>query len=378
MKNGHGPRSLSDVTWRNDINSREKFLGTCRFENVPPPRWDCLGFWGSTIERWLTEGLPADAPAHEYFGMDPRDTIPVVSGFCDTPFCPAFEPELISEDDTIRTWRDGQGIVRRERKDRPELSMPQFLEFPVKSREDWERMKPRLDPDTPERYPNWDELKKRYDGREYVLQLNVCGAYGMPRNLFGEENLAYIYYDDPELLHDIQRTWLRLYKGIVSHTFPNIKPDLVYLWEDMAFKTGPLISPRLFEEFMLPYYTELIELIRSFGVECVMVDSDGDNRPLLDLFIRSGVDTFMPLEIAAGMDPVPLREKYGRQLVLWGGIDKRALSKDLATVEREVMSKVPKLMETRGYIPSVDHSVPPDVPFENYALFTKLIREICG
>lgn len=360
------------------MNSLEKFVRTCRFEKVPPPRWDTIGFWGATRERWIQEGLPADVPPEVYFEMDPRGALPIASGMCDTPFRPLLEVEKISEDENSVTYRDEMGIVRRSRKDRPEMSMPQFLEFPVKSRDDWERLKPRLDPDTPERYPDWDETNKQFSGRDYAVQMHICGAYGLPRNLFGEHNLALVYYDDPELVHDILRTWLRLYKGMVSHTFPHIKPDFIYLWEDMAFKIGPLISPRLFEEFMLPYYVELIDHIKSNGVDTIMVDSDGNNTVLMDLFVLAGVNAFMPLEIAADMEPIPVREKYGDKLMLWGGIDKRVLSKDFKAIEHEVISKVPKLLETGGFIPAVDHAVPPDVSFENYRFFIRLLREICG
>ena len=135
-------------------------------------------------------------PAEQYFGMESRESLPVYTGMCEAPFCPLLEPEALSEDEFSRTYRNEQGIVLRMRKDRPELSMPQFLEFPVKRREDWERLKPRLDPDSPERYPNWDELKTRYEGRDCAMQMPMCGAYGLPRNLFGEHNLAYMYYDD--------------------------------------------------------------------------------------------------------------------------------------------------------------------------------------
>ncbi len=96
----------------------------------------------------------------------------------------------------------------------------------------------------------------------------------------------------------------------------------------------------------------------------------------MDLFVEGGVNAFCPIEVAAGMDPLVLRERFGRRLVLWGGVDKRELSKDIAAVEREVMSKVPQMLQSGGYIPSVDHSVPPDVPFKNYAHYVKLLREL--
>lgn len=359
------------------MNARDRFLKVCNFEQVDhPPRWDCLGFWSSTVERWRREGLPQDVSPEEYFGMDPRPAVPVDCGLTHIPYRPPFEHRVLEEDERTVTYQDGTGIVKRDRKDAAELSMSQFLKFPVSSRQDWEDLKWRLDPAVPERYPDWRELRKQYASREVPLGLYICGGYGWPRNLFGEEHLAYAYYDDPVLIHDIMRFWLNFYTAVFDRTFPNIELDYVYIWEDMAFKNGPLIGPKTFSEFMLPYYKELVSSIRSHGVRHVLVDSDGDNRPLLDLFVEAGVNVFFPLEIAAGMEPLGIRENYGRKLVLWGGIDKRVLSKGRAAIECELMRKVPQMMESGGFIPAIDHSVPPDVPFENYKFYTERLREL--
>lgn len=359
------------------MSARERFHKVSKFEQVDhPPRWDSLGFWSSTVERWWEEGLPRDVRPEQYFEMDPRDCIPVNSGFTTNPYCPAFEYRVLEEDDRTRTFIDAQGIVKRDRKDNAELSMSQFLKFPVSKRQDWENLKWRLDPATPERYPNWQELRQKYAEREFPLGMLICGAYGFPRNLFGEEHLAYMYYDDPALIHDIMEHWVWMYKGVFDRTLPNVDIDYVMIWEDMAFKNGPLIGPDMFKEFMLPYYKEVIGRIRSHGVEHVMVDSDGDNRPILDLFVEAGVNIFLPLEIAASMEPVEIRERYGRRLVLWGGIDKRVLSKDKAAIEHELKRKVPQMMDSGGFIPGIDHTVPPDVPFENYVFYTELLREL--
>jgi len=85
-----------------------------------------------------------------------------------------------------------------------------------------------------------------------------------------------------------------------------------------------------------------------------------------------------PLEVAAHNDAVALKKKYGKDLILSGNIDKRALIKGKETIREEVMSKVPFLLETGGYFPFVDHEVPPDITFENYCNFMNLMREVAG
>lgn len=320
--------------------------------------------------------MPKDVHPSQYFEMDGWHVLPVDSGLTHIPYRPPFEHKILEEDEFTIKYRDGQGIVKRDRKDNAELSMSQFLEFPVSSRRDWEDLKWRLDPSDPTRYPNWEEVRQKFDARTAPVALYICGGYGWPRNLFGEERLAYVYYDDPHLMHDIMQHWAEFYIGLCDRVLPNAEVDFVYIWEDMAFKNGPLIGPNLFREFVLPYYKQLIRRIRSLGVGRVLVDSDGDNRPLLDQFAEAGVNIFFPLEIAANMEPLPIREVYGRKLVLWGGIDKRVLARDRAAIENELRRKVPQLIEDGGYIPAIDHSVPPDVPFENYCYYTQLLREL--
>ncbi|GAI97578.1 unnamed protein product, partial [marine sediment metagenome] len=85
-----------------------------------------------------------------------------------------------------------------------------------------------------------------------------------------------------------------------------------------------------------------------------------------------------PFEVAAGNDAVALRKKYGKDLIIGGTIDKRALIKGKEAIREEVMSKVPFLLEQGGYFPSVDHAVPPDVTFENYCYYINLMREVAG
>jgi len=146
----------------------------------------------------------------------------------------------------------------------------------------------------------------------------------------------------------------------------------------MCYKSGPMISPDMFRKFMMPRYKKLNDLLHSHGVDIIWVDSDGNVEQLIPLWLEVGVNYVWPLEVAAGNDAVTLRKKYGKDLILGGAIDKRALAKGKEAIREEVMSKVPFLIESGGYIPSVDHWVPPDVSFENYCFYINTLREIAG
>jgi len=149
-------------------------------------------------------------------------------------------------------------------------------------------------------------------------------------------------------------------------------------WEDMCYKTGPLISPAMVRKFMMPRYKKITDLLHSYGVDVIFLDSDGNVEQLIPLCLEVGINLIWPFEVAAHNDAVALRKKYGKNLILSGTIDKRALAKGRGAIREEVMSKVPFLLEQGGYFPSVDHLVPPDVTFENYCYYINLMREIAG
>ena len=129
---------------------------------------------------------------------------------------------------------------------------------------------------------------------------------------------------------------------------------------------------------MVPHYKRIIELLRSNGVDIIFLDCDGNVEQLIPLWLESGINYIWPMEVAAGNDVVALRKKYGNSLIIGGAIDKRALIKGKQAINEEVMSKVPFLLESGGYLPTVDHLVPPEVTFDNYCYYINLMREVAG
>jgi uroporphyrinogen decarboxylase len=86
---------------------------------------------------------------------------------------------------------------------------------------------------------------------------------------------------------------------------------------------------------------------------------------LVPLLLEAGVDTIWPLERASDVSPQEYRRKFGRDLRLMGGVDKRVLSRDAATIRHHLREFIP-LIEEGGFIPTVDHTVPPDVSWDNF------------
>ena len=148
--------------------------------------------------------------------------------------------------------------------------------------------------------------------------------------------------------------------------WPNVKPHL---------KAGDALY---FSHGFSIVYHDQTRVIPPKDIDVIMVDSDGNIDQLLPLGLEGGVNGFWPLECAAGMDAVALRQKYGNNATLAGNMDKRALLKDKTAIRQEVTSKLPYLLKTGGFFPSIDHLVPPDTPWENYVYFINTLREVAG
>jgi len=360
------------------LTPRERFLRTVRFQPVDRVPYHELGFWGQTIERYVREGMPPEAAGEDvwrgsdFFRTDRRDFIAL-----NVSTVPAFEHKVLREDDRTIMFQDSEGITRLAMKDgtvrgtRP--SMDQYVRFPVETSEDFRALRARFLPDAPGRYPeNWHELAACWRRRDYPLCLltnATFGLYSMLRRWMGTEKLSYAWHDQPGLVHEMLDFLADFFIELTTPALKAVNVDYFNFFEDLAFKTGPLLSPATFRAFLVPRYRRIIEHLQRHGVGIITYDSDGNLEPLIPELIGMGVTLLWPCECAAGMDVRRLRAEYGRDLALSGGIDKRELARDCAAIEREVAAKMGPLIEDGGYIPTIDHSVPPDISYDNFMYY---------
>jgi len=379
------------------MDAREKFLATMNFDNtIPPPLWE-MGCWAGTLRRWYQEGLPLVEGIDDQwawgdgvsisFGLthrkcsDPGLAVGLDKGAerlnLENGLFPKYTPAILEKDTDYIILIDEMGIKKKVRKSND--SIPEFYSWPIENRCDWEQIKSeRLDPKTPGRYPDdLEESIARAKNRDYPLYIgsNPVGFFGFLRWLMGEVRLLTGYFDDPDLIKDIisylTDFWIVLWEPILSR----VQIDYVLVWEDMCYKTAPLISPELFRKFMLPAYKKFTSFLKKLGVDHIIVDTDGNFWDLVPLFLEGGVTGFFPCEVAAGMNVVKLREAFP-QIKIFGGVDKRVLANSKKAIDRELEAKIPFMLKKGGYIPHVDHHIPPDVPFENFLYYRWRIADL--
>jgi uroporphyrinogen decarboxylase len=358
------------------MTERERFLNLMSYRPVDRCVYGVwTGAWPETYERWKTEGWDPDAPSP--YAIDRWEW---QGGwfFPDPPFA----REVIEEDAATVLYVNPEGILMRERKDNPLSSMPQFVRFPVSSREEFRRFRrERMRPDLAARIgADYAERLSGYRRRGFpliVISDRWGGFFGGLRAMVGVENLCMLFYDDPAFVEEMMEATADFIIAMMGKILDLTDVDVYGFWEDMACRTGPLVGPDLFRNFALPRYRRVVDFVRARGVPHVCLDSDGEISSLIPLWLDAGIDTLYPFEVQSGMDVVAVRRRFGRELRIWFGIDKRALAKGPAAIDAE-LARVKPLIEEGGYVPGLDHSMPPDVPYAHYRLYMEKLGDAVG
>ena len=191
----------------------------------------------------------------------------------------------------------------------------------------------------------------------------------------GTVNLSYAWYDYPELMHEMMEFIADFLIETSRPVLEKIPVDYFVFNEDMSMKGGPLLGPDTFREFIFPHLKRVVEFLRSHGTRYVAVDSDGDPTVLIPLLIDAGVDTIWPVERASDVSPQAWRKRFGKSLRIWGGVDKRILAKGPDAIRRHLAEFIP-LIEEGGFIPTVDHTVPPDISWDNFQHYMDLKKAL--
>jgi len=304
-------------------------------------------------------------------------------GWCEAEFSPAFETKILEDRGEYELVQDHAGRHLLCFKGRRRGFMPEYVNHPVTDWNNWEKdVKWRLDPTTPSRgAPESYVTYLRNLAQEGGMIGQRCiGGYMYLRSLVGPEGALYLFYDDPDLIHDMMKTWFELTDAVLAKHQALIAPyklDELFFAEDICYNCGPLISPDMIREFLFPYYQQIITNIKARqqgrGLY-LQIDSDGDCRPAIPVYQEIGADYFLPFEVASGCDVVALRKQYP-ELLMRGGFDKRIIAAGKEAIDREVDRIMPFMSAHGGYIPMCDHGVPAEVNFEDYIHFRKRLKE---
>jgi len=275
--------------------------------------------------------------------------------------------EILEETDEHVIARDSRGRRVKLCKGAASLALP--LEYPVRTRDDWLRVKPHYEFSEERFSPGWAERARRAAEEGYVVCVAMPGGFDEPRQLMGDAAVCVAYYEQPELIREMLDVMGATAERVVERVASAVTVDMLTVHEDMAGRSGPLAGPRQVREFIAPYYRRVWDAARRHGVPLFGQDSDGDIRPVIPAFLEAGLNVIWPCEPAAGMDIVQIRQQYGGRLALVGGLDKHVLRRSRAEIVAELEYKIPPLVRTGGCMLGLDHRIPNGTPLAHYRFY---------
>ena len=364
------------------MNHRERFVALMKGDPIDRMPLYYFGTWAETKSRWRAEGLAGigvtGSQGPQLPEMDPDWEAGMwrAHGLVDVNPISPHHQETLEETDDYRVVRTPLGAVLKHSK--RGSSIEQHIDEALQpTRASWERFKRFVDPNAPERRPSdWEAKAAVLNQGERLTPFCLGSLFGWPREWMGVEQLTYLSCDDPLLFEEIIDYLTEFYIALFRPVLEKTRFDFAYIFEDCCCKSGPLLSPATYDRHYARYYRRLTDFCHDMGVEFVLLDSDGKIDALLPLWLDSGIDIVFPIEVGTWQaDPIAMRQQYGKELRMIGGIDKHVIPQG-ETVIREHLERLKPLAEEGGYLPMPDHRIPPNCSLEEFRTYLRIFQEI--
>ena len=337
-------------------------------------------FWVEFLQKWWEEKhLEVGTNIYEYYDMDltvgAPNTDPKIESF-----------KLIEKGEDYIIFKSGFGCTLKKADYSP---MPQFLDFSIKSADDYAKFE-LDDPNDRRRYfeesanlissaghipaPPFNEQIAANKGKIPFMGI-VCEGHEKLWRIRGNEGLL----TDLVLEKEKTKQFLkRLEEFEIQIGLNQMKMgcEIMFIAGDIAYDKGLLFSPEMWREFFKPYLMRMCHAFREENPNAILVyHGCGNATTIFRDLIECGIDAYHSLEVKAGIDIIDLKKKYGNKLGYIGNIDCRDVFPGPKENLKQDLLRRMNAAKGGGYIPSADHSVPSNVPIDNYDYFIDIIRE---
>lgn len=362
--------------WAGTMTDRERFNRQMHYQPVDRCFNMEFGYWDENFKEWpifVENGITNNHEADIFFNFDRIVTIggPVW-------MVPPFENKTVEIRENTRVLINDDGLLAEVPLDGHD-TIPHYIKSSVVTPDDWVRVKAeRFRIDDPRRVIDVERLKREHPAdRDYPLGVNTGSMIGKIRDMLTFEGLAYAIYDYPQMVEDMVETACQLVEYQLDQLLPHFQFDFAAGWEDICYKSGPIVNPKWFRRVITPRYKRIHEKLSAHGIDIWWIDCDGDVRPILPYMMEGGVNCLFPYEVNSCTHPGDLLREYGKELRIMGGFDKIEMGKGRAAIDAYMETLVP-LVERGGYIPFCDHRCPPNVDPDDYLYYLDRKEQMFG
>ena len=361
--------------WKGELTPRERFNRQMSFQPVDRSFNMEFGYWDENYSQWpmfVENGITNEGQANQFFSFDRIETV-WLNAWMEPPFP---HKEIGRRGDKI-IIQNSDGLTA-EVMAKQHSTIPHFTDSAIKTPDDWAQVKAeRFRIDGPERKLDVDRLMQEHPPtRDYPLGVYCGSMVGRIRDMLTFEGICYAWADYPEMLEDMVETGCQLVESQLDQVLGKIDFDYASGWEDICFNYGPILPPTFFKEVVAPRYKRICKKLHAHGIDLWYTDCDGDVRPLLPIFLESGINCLFPYEVNSCAHPGELLDAYPN-LRIMGGVDKMKMIEGPEAIKSYLESLVP-YVKRGGFIPFCDHRCPPDVTQENYLYYLDLKEKLFG
>jgi hypothetical protein len=302
---------------------------------------------------------------------------------------PYFEEGV--RDEVIHVWKQ-QGLSGRrelarrfpsDERERIELDLyprPDLEQWPT-TEEDLDSFRQHLDPDDHKRFPGqWEKCVRDWKQRESVLTLYVHQGFFLSMGVETWQrfhDVMTLLVHNPRLAKSMMMAQGEFAARLIQKFLKDVTVDAVIFSEPIGGNEGPLISPQMYEDIVLSSYQPVLDVLHRQHVETIIFQTFANARILIPRILNWGFNCLWACEVnIEAMDYHSIRNEFGQDLRLIGGIDLDVLRGSKAVIKKEIQTRVPPLLDQGGYIPLADGRVREDIPFENYCYYRKLLRSV--
>ena len=321
------------------MNSRQRFQETMRFGKPDRVSYFEEGIRKEVLKVWRKQGLAADADLTKMFSTDQREEIDL--------------------DVNPRPW--------------PKHWPAALAELKAYAGS--------LNPNDHSRLPEtWKKRATVWKQREHVLMMRVHIGFFETMGVDGWQRfheLMVLIHNDPGFVREMMRVNGEFVAALTERALQDVDIDAAIFSEPIGDNHGPLISPKMYADFVLSSYRPILEVLHRHSVDIIILRTYANARLLIPVLMEHGIDCLWACEVnAEAMDYRSLRREFGKGLRLIGGVDLDVLREGKDAIRREVEQKVPSLLAQGGYVPLADGRVREDIPLENYLYYRELLEKI--
>lgn len=235
------------------------------------------------------------------------------------------------------------------------------------------------------RFPeDWNQTVRRLENRDHVVCIwasrgffQALGVGDWPT--FEEVLIGTV--KEPETIRDRMELYGDFCSRMLEKTMQDVNPEFIYLSEPISNNGGPLISPAMFEEFMIPVYERIVATATGLGCDNILLSTYGDTSLLFPMLIDAGISMLWISEATEvpELDYRRIRSEFGPDLALIGGIPLSILRSESPDVIRNTLEEiVPPLLQSGRYVPLAGGRVRQEIPWSAYECYRAVLAELIG